>query len=445
MEAMDDSLGDAAENVDWPSRWLDISKVLDRSGPLSVPDFEAGLFNMIRNQCKILVIGAGGLGCELLKNLAMMGFVNIHVIDMDTIDLSNLNRQFLFREKDIGNSKAEVAAEFINNRVPGVKVTPYFARIEDKPVEFYETFSIIVCGLDAIAPRRWINRLICSMCEYNDDGELQPDTVHPLVDGGTEGFKGNARVIAPGLTACVECILDYYPPQDKFPMCTLAQTPRLPEHCVEYVKIVQWPKDNPFGGESTEIDGDNPEHVAWIHERSVERAAQHGILGPTYRLTHGVIKNIIPAVASTNAVIAAICANEVFKIAYCCYPNLKSYVSFNDSYGIFTNTHEAERLPDCMACSIKPRNLTFKEETTLGDVLDFLKESSQYQMMNPGVTTTTESGNKTLYMPGIAALENATKENLEKTLIELGFVNGQQILVNDKTSPTGFTFNIYFK
>lgn len=59
----------------------------------------------------------------------------------------------------------------------------------------------------------------------------------------------------------------------------------------------------------------------------------------------------------------------------------------------------------------------FSFQTTLGDVLDFLKESSQYQMMNPGVTTTTESGNKTLYMPGIAALENATKENLEKTLI----------------------------
>ena len=61
--------------------------------------------------------------------------------------------------------------------------------------------------------RRWINGMVLSLLEYNDDGSVDMSTMKPIIDGGTEGFKGNARVILPGITACVECTLDLFPPQ----------------------------------------------------------------------------------------------------------------------------------------------------------------------------------------------------------------------------------------
>lgn len=75
-------------------KWCHLRKVLERSGPFCRPDFEPSpdTLQFLSENCNLLVIGAGGLGCELLKDLALMGFRQIHLIDMDTIELSNLNR-----------------------------------------------------------------------------------------------------------------------------------------------------------------------------------------------------------------------------------------------------------------------------------------------------------------------------------------------------------------
>lgn len=81
------------------SRWRDLDMLLTRSGNIVGPDFEPSpdIREFLRDSVRILCVGAGGLGCELLKDLALSGFGNIDVIDLDTIDVSNLNRQFLFR------------------------------------------------------------------------------------------------------------------------------------------------------------------------------------------------------------------------------------------------------------------------------------------------------------------------------------------------------------
>ena len=140
-------------------------------------------------------------------------------------------------------------------------------------------------------------------------------------------------MIYPGVSACIDCTLDLFPPQVNFPLCTIAHTPRLPEHCIEFSRILLWPKEKPFGDE-VNIDGDDPQHISWIFEKAKERAEQYGIQGVTYRLTQGVVKRIIPAVASTNAVIAAACTTEVFKVVTSCCNPLNNYMVFNDSGGV---------------------------------------------------------------------------------------------------------------
>ncbi|XP_004581662.1 NEDD8-activating enzyme E1 catalytic subunit isoform X2 [Ochotona princeps] len=439
--AVDGGCGDTG---DWEGRWNHVKKFLERSGPFTHPDFEPNTESLqfLLETCKVLVIGAGGLGCELLKNLALSGFRQIHVIDMDTIDVSNLNRQFLFRPKDVGRPKAEVAAEFLNDRVPNCNVVPYFKKIQDFNDTFYRQFHIIVCGLDSIIARRWINGMLISLLNYEGD-VLDSSSIVPLIDGGTEGFKGNARVILPGMTACIECTLELYPPQVNFPMCTIASMPRLPEHCIEYVRMLQWPKEQPFG-EGTALDGDDPEHIQWIFQKSLERASQYNITGVTYRLTQGVIKRIIPAVASTNAVIAAVCATEVFKLATSAYIPLNNYLVFNDVDGLYTYTFEAERKENCPACSQLPQNIQFSPSAKLQEVLDYLTNSASLQMKSPAITATLEGKNRTLYLQSVTSIEERTRPNLSKTLKELGLVDGQELAVADVTTPQTVLFKLHF-
>lgn len=113
------------------------------------------------------------------------------LISADTIDISNLNRQFLFRQSDVGESKAEVAAKFVERRVRGVKITPHVCKIQDKDEDFYKQFRIVVCGLDSIEARRWINSTLCDMVDFND-----PESLKPLIDGGTEGLSHITIIVA---------------------------------------------------------------------------------------------------------------------------------------------------------------------------------------------------------------------------------------------------------
>ena len=88
-------------------KFADLNRLLTRDSCFA-EDFEPDeeLLSVLQEECKVLVIGAGGLGCEILKDLALSGIRDIHVIDLDKIDVTNLNRQFLFRKKDVNQYKS---------------------------------------------------------------------------------------------------------------------------------------------------------------------------------------------------------------------------------------------------------------------------------------------------------------------------------------------------
>lgn len=106
--------------------------------------------------------------------------------------------------------------------------------------------------------------MLHSLVEFDKDGNPDPYTQRPLIDGGTEGFKGQARVIVPFKTGCFECSLGSLPRQLGFPMCTIRETPRLPEHCIQYAYVISW--EEAFGKKA--VDKDSPDDMKWIFEKA---------------------------------------------------------------------------------------------------------------------------------------------------------------------------------
>ena len=409
------------------------SKFPNETGALPIGEFEpistispttatSDLPKSVLTSSKVLVVGAGGLGCEILKDLAMSGIPNVHVIDLDTIDVTNLNRQFLFRQKDVGSSKAKVAAQFINQRCPWMNVTAHHGMIQDKDPSFYSSFNVILSGLDNVEARRWLNATVSGLVEVHEDGDPDPSTIIPIIDGGTEGFSGQARVILPRITSCFECSLDAFPPQRNFPLCTIAETPRRPEHCIAYASILLWPKQFP----DKKMDKDSPEDMKWVYEQALERAKKYNISGVTYMLTMGVVKNIIPAVASTNAIVSATCVGEAVKILSFASQSLNTYMMYMGSQGVYSHTFVYERKEDCAVCTATVRKMTMSKDATLNQLIQELCEGD-LRLKAPSMTS---GSGKTLYMQKPPALEKATRPNLDKALSSL-IASGEDITVTD--------------
>jgi len=169
---------------------------------------------------KTFMVGAGALGCEYIKAFALMGLGcgeggHVSVTDNDNIEVSNLNRQFLFRQNNVGKSKSETACRIAKGMNNALNVKDYMTRVgaDTEAVfndPFWENLDFIVNAVDNIHARLYVDQ----RCVWYEK---------PLLESGTLGTKANQQMIVPHKTQCYGDSQD--PPEESIPMCTLRNFP----------------------------------------------------------------------------------------------------------------------------------------------------------------------------------------------------------------------------
>ncbi|MHC4178357.1 MAG: HesA/MoeB/ThiF family protein [Planctomycetota bacterium] len=144
---------------------------------------------------RVLVVGAGALGNEVLKNLALLGIGHVYIVDFDEIEESNLTRSVLFRSRDRGRAKAQAAAEALRDINPGIQVHAILGNIiTDVGLGLFADVDVVIGCLDNREARLWVNR---SCWKVNT----------PWIDGGIQEINGVAKVFVPPDGACYECAM----------------------------------------------------------------------------------------------------------------------------------------------------------------------------------------------------------------------------------------------
>jgi molybdopterin/thiamine biosynthesis adenylyltransferase len=173
---------------------LDQNELIRYNRQLIIPDFgEEGQRKLKGSH--IVIVGIGGLGCASATYLTAAGVGHITIVDFDTVELSNLNRQILYWEEEIGERKVVVAQRKLSKLNPSVEITPVFAKITNENVlSIIDKSQVVVDGLDNSATRLVVN----SACVKQKI---------PYVYGGVSRLRGMITTIIPGQTPCLACLL----------------------------------------------------------------------------------------------------------------------------------------------------------------------------------------------------------------------------------------------
>ncbi len=156
---------------------------------------ELGWDTKLLQRAKVLVVGAGALGNEVLKNLALLGVGNIWVVDMDSIESHNLTRTVLFRESDIGESKAMVAAKRIKEIEPELNVYPIVKSIQEAlGLGFFMDMDVVFGCVDNVQARIDINKYC-----------YQTGVLY--IDAGMRKLDGDVKVFGKSYKVCFDCLV----------------------------------------------------------------------------------------------------------------------------------------------------------------------------------------------------------------------------------------------
>ncbi|MHA1695565.1 MAG: ThiF family adenylyltransferase [Candidatus Helarchaeota archaeon] len=371
--------------------------------------------DIIKNST-VFMIGVGALGCEIAKNLALVGIGNMILVDNDTIETSNLSRQMLFKPGDEGKPKAEVAARELKKFNPYMNIETYFTFLQEIPLEVYKKCDLIIGGLDNIKARMDLNKICIRLKK-------------PLIDSGTLGFEGHVHIVIPegieGLesTPCLKCLLPIPPADEKLiAACTPKGIPKKREHCV---LKAEYEFGNRF---SRTPDFDNDDDIIWLVNKSNEIAKKFDFK-PDFKFDdmENILKNKMPAIQTVTAVIAAIQSHEILKILH----KLKGkdigpimsppYLNYNGVYGIFELIDIAKD-PNCLHCGsgkFETIEVTINKNEHI-DTLFGLVSSAIGECDPDSCLITVELTKKTIWNPFVERLRDPNK-----TLNELNIQNGE--------------------
>lgn len=318
---------------------------------------------MVKNS-RVLIAGVGGLGCEIAKNLAMLGVGHLDLVDLDIIEHSNLNRQILFSGAKIGEPKAIVAARKLREINPNVIIKGYHTSLERLNPVLYKAADVIIGGLDSMNARLNLNAQCIRFRK-------------PFVDGGVSGYHGHVYSIFPYQNACYECNPLPVVESDEMAACTVVGVPRKRIHCV-------------FKGDMAfreKFDRDpNPKNIkdiSFIQEVANELVNKHNFL-PEY--TKDDIVKIIdrhdPGIITINAVISALQSHEAVKIIHWNKGHkglgepIRNYLIFNGMTMKFYHI-EKVRNPSCSQCGKHVRRVTInlRSQSPCNKIIEILKKN----------------------------------------------------------------------